>query len=160
MLPFCANSHLGNFLNQGLGSVWGWGSSGQSCILGRCLFHHQRMAALCDWNSNFLRSCGGNLTKCSHDVRRLEWQLNFLLYFYFLKKVFIWKVNEWEKRERGSERESDLFHLLVYSPSACNSWGWARLKLGARNSIQVSHSHEWQGIQLLDSSLATSPGAH
>lgn len=51
-------------------------------------------------------------------------------------------------RERKKRRERELFHLLVYSSTADNSWGWAELKPGALKTLQVSHvgggdGHTW-----------------
>lgn len=39
---------------------------------------------------------------------------------------------------KATERERELFHLLVLSPNAHNSQSWARPKLRAQNCIQVS----------------------
>lgn len=40
---------------------------------------------------------------------------------------------------RDTVRKRELFPILIYSLNAYNSWIWASLKQGARDSIQVSH---------------------
>lgn len=52
------------------------------------------------------------------------------MYLFF---KFIWK------EERDSERQREIFHHLIHSPSSPNSCNWARLKPGAINSIWISH---------------------
>lgn len=37
-----------------------------------------------------------------------------------------------------SWRQREIFHPLFHSPDGCNCQGWAKLKLGTSNSIQVS----------------------
>lgn len=49
-----------------------------------------------------------------------------------------------KQSDRGTQREREreeilLFHMLVYSPNVCNSWGWSRLKPGARSSMKSFH---------------------
>lgn len=56
--------------------------------------------------------------------------------FFFLKDTMIDK----------NEMETELSHLLIHSPNACNNQGWARLKSEAKSikGFQVSsrdHSH-------------------
>lgn len=50
---------------------------------------------------------------------------------YFLK-LFLWKV--------VFQKEKDIIHLLIRSPNDRNGRGWSRLKSGACNSIQASHT--------------------
>lgn len=51
----------------------------------------------------------------------------------------MWKANFWKKHLNGRESERGSSCLLVYSPSVHRCWGWAVLKLEARNPTQVSH---------------------
>lgn len=50
----------------------------------------------------------------------------------------IWKWKWGKERQTGRETERS-FHLLFHSSNAYNSKGWARFKLGARDTTQGSH---------------------
>lgn len=58
-------------------------------------------------------------------------------YFICLSEMLLLSKSERKKkRDRKieiGEREREIFHLLVYSSSGCNSQGWARLKPGTWN---------------------------
>lgn len=57
--------------------------------------------------------------------------------FVFLKKLFIWEA-ETEIETDGQWDRRRYFHPMGHFPSAYNTLVWAGLKLGVRNSIQVS----------------------
>lgn len=62
-----------------------------------------------------------------------EWILKKAIYRAFIYLFERAKVSVREKTEGGRE----ISNLLVYLPKVCKSQNWARLTLGARNTILV-----------------------
>lgn len=80
-----------------------------------------------------------------------------LLWYVLLTDSFFFSVHTWTRLESKSELESlhfiweNAIHMPLYSQNATNTWGWARMKPGVSNSIQISH------ISVRDQALEPSP---
>lgn len=66
-------------------------------------------------------------------------------------KILIYLKDRVRARAREREKERGILHLVVHSPKACNSQGWAKSKPGLK--LNPSFQHGWQRPKYLSHHL-------